>query len=534
MPSGSPVIPSLLQYDVFRVAGSLMTLGSLGFFFAALAPGRRRGPAFAPFLVFAASTIGYLVANTMEICSVSAGESLFWSRLIYVFIGYMPMVWLEFSLRFTREGRGMPAWLFALIGLFPLATMIVVFSRDLMHLVWTSMQWFREGPFLMSVRTHGPWFVSYATYTYVFLFAGVAVLVRAFMLHHSFYRRQVRSIFLGFAIPVAASMVFVFRPFPGLTKEFTALGYAAAGAFFYVALFRRDLFALAPVARSLVLERMQDGVLVLDKGGRIADGNAAALAMFDGGEAVIGERFRAAEPEVERLLAAADTGEVTEFSRSVEGSLRHYSTLSMRLGDRGEGVVVVVRDITEAKNLLARVESLASTDELTGLPNRRCFMVEAERELAMARRHGTSLSVAMFDIDRFKSINDCHGHAAGDVALKAFGSILAAEVRKDDVAGRIGGEEFALLLWSAELQDAWSICERIRSKIESRCFEDADGCAIRMTVSAGLAAFGPEDADLDTLLARADCALYEAKSAGRNRVVARRPVGEGSKERESD
>jgi len=283
-----------------------------------------------------------------------------------------------------------------------------------------------------------------------------------------------------------------------------------------------------------VLERMQDGVLVLDKGGRIADGNAAALAMFDGGEAVIGERFRAAEPEVERLLAAADTGEVTEFSRSVEGSLRHYSTLSMRLGDRGEGVVVVVRDITEAKNLLARVESLASTDELTGLPNRRCFMVEAERELAMARRHGTSLSVAMFDIDRFKSINDCHGHAAGDVALKAFGSILAAEVRKDDVAGRIGGEEFALLLWSAELQDAWSICERIRSKIESRCFEDADGCAIRMTVSAGLAAFGPEDADLDTLLARADCALYEAKSAGRNRVVARRPVGEGSKERESD
>jgi len=516
------MIPFTFQYDLFRIVAPIMAVGSFGFMLAGLSSTGRRNPAVGSYTVFAAITIGYLLSNTMEISSGSSGESLFWSQLIYLFIGFMPIVWLDFSLRFTREGRGIPRPLLAIVCLFPLGTLIVVFSPRLSPLMWPSIEWFRQGGFVLSVRSHGPWFIFYAAYTYGFFLAGAVIVARAFVLYRSFYRKQARTIFVGIAVPLATSLIYVLRPIPGLTKDFTPLGYAAAVAFFYIALFRRALFSLAPVARSLVIERMQDGVLVLDKEGRVADANAAALSMFQAGEAVVGKLFRAVDFGADRFIAAADGGKAVEFSQGTGDSTRHYSALSMRLGDRVEGVVVVVRDVTEAKNLLARVESLASTDELTGLPNRRSFMIEADRELATSRRYGTPLSVAMFDLDHFKAINDEYGHAAGDAGLREFGHILAAEIRKDDAAGRIGGEEFAVILWNADLEASRSICERIRTKVESKAFESDDGRTIRMTVSAGLVSFAVDDANLDCLLIRADRALYEAKNAGRNRVVARR------------
>jgi diguanylate cyclase (GGDEF)-like protein len=154
-------------------------------------------------------------------------------------------------------------------------------------------------------------------------------------------------------------------------------------------------------------------------------------------------------------------------------------------------------------------------DSLTETLNRRAF-----ERLALNRvadRKSYPLALIAFDIDNFKSINDRYGHAAGDTVLREFGAILRAAVREKDVVGRIGGEEFVLLLPGTDGEFAYRIAERLRTVLESSRFDEIDA-ALRVTTSAGIARYRPGEA-VAVMLARADHLLYAAKRAGRNRVV---------------
>jgi diguanylate cyclase (GGDEF)-like protein len=162
---------------------------------------------------------------------------------------------------------------------------------------------------------------------------------------------------------------------------------------------------------------------------------------------------------------------------------------------------------------------LVTTDELTGLHNRRNFFELARREFRKMRRYEFSLTALMFDIDEFKAVNDTHGHAAGDEVLRAVAACCRQCVRSVDILGRYGGEEFALLLPHTEAAEATeTVAERIRAAVEAETVV-VDGTEISVTVSVGVAGADPDDETLDDLLERADAALYRAKDEGRNRVV---------------
>ncbi|MFA9439626.1 GGDEF domain-containing protein [Uliginosibacterium sp. sgz301328] len=167
--------------------------------------------------------------------------------------------------------------------------------------------------------------------------------------------------------------------------------------------------------------------------------------------------------------------------------------------------------------VMASAEKAANTDFLTHLLSRRALSEATEREIAGAARTGRPLCLVMFDIDHFKAINDTYGHAAGDAVLKAFASLGLATVRSDDYLGRMGGEEFALLLPETPPAVAVAIAERMLMRTRERGVH-VGGEVIRHTVSAGVAAFERGDT-LETLLAAADRALYAAKEGGRNRVI---------------
>ncbi|MEZ2131203.1 MULTISPECIES: diguanylate cyclase [unclassified Sinorhizobium] len=154
----------------------------------------------------------------------------------------------------------------------------------------------------------------------------------------------------------------------------------------------------------------------------------------------------------------------------------------------------------------------AMTDPLTGLLNRRALF-----DLYGQRSFGTSMAVIVFDVDRFKSVNDQHGHAAGDRVLKIFAAELSAHCRPSDVAARLGGEEFALVLKDVLPGRAEVVAERIRGSFETREI-DIDGKLLRCTVSVGVASGTDQEADFDAMLSAADNALYAAKRGGRNRV----------------
>jgi diguanylate cyclase (GGDEF)-like protein/PAS domain S-box-containing protein len=180
---------------------------------------------------------------------------------------------------------------------------------------------------------------------------------------------------------------------------------------------------------------------------------------------------------------------------------------------------VALMDITERKELESELEKLATTDDLTGLYNRRSFQTGSETAIRHARSEGRPLSLLLLDVDQFKGINDTHGHEIGDATLRQLATALQMVLRSDDVPARVGGEEFAVLLPNTDLRQAEALAERAGELISGQEINGRDS-RFRLTVSIGIADLTPEVRSLSELLRRADAALYQAKARGRNRVVA--------------
>lgn len=181
--------------------------------------------------------------------------------------------------------------------------------------------------------------------------------------------------------------------------------------------------------------------------------------------------------------------------------------------------VAILQELAQMVMDEIELRRLASTDALTGLSTRRAFKEDADRFVALARRHHTPLSAVTFDIDHFKSVNDTYGHAKGDMVLRAVSELAAATPRQSDIAGRLGGEEFALVLPGADLNSAMAVAEKLRLAIAALQFPGSRP-ALAVTSSFGVAMLDLARDDLESLLVKADEALYQAKHHGRNRVEA--------------
>lgn len=166
----------------------------------------------------------------------------------------------------------------------------------------------------------------------------------------------------------------------------------------------------------------------------------------------------------------------------------------------------------------SRLLKMAQTDALTGLANRTRLSDVFEQERKRSLRHKTPLSMLVLDLDHFKQVNDQYGHEAGDLALRHVADTLRASLRATDLATRLGGEEFAILLANTNADQAHRVADKIRHAIEVNPVPHQDQ-SIRLTVSGGIAQFGPDGADLRSLIGRADQYLYHAKDSGRNRII---------------
>jgi diguanylate cyclase (GGDEF)-like protein/PAS domain S-box-containing protein len=214
------------------------------------------------------------------------------------------------------------------------------------------------------------------------------------------------------------------------------------------------------------------------------------------------------------------------------GQVRDYE-IRIRRGDGKTGTVLVNAtmlefsngrhiisgfvDISDRKAAERDLEWLATTDMLTGLPNRLSFFAAGRAEMLRAKRSGAPLALLMVDLDEFKHVNDNFGHQGGDEALRSFASVCRSVAGPGQTAARLGGEEFGILLRNTDIDAAAAVAERLRAALQDHPIETRRG-TIRITLSIGIAMVDPLDLDLDAALARADAALYAAKNAGRNRV----------------
>lgn len=205
-----------------------------------------------------------------------------------------------------------------------------------------------------------------------------------------------------------------------------------------------------------------------------------------------------------------------------------YIALGRRLHDdaKDEDIIRIIANELggplRIANLVEESQLLAMIDPLTTLMNRRAMQTALLAELARANRHGHPLSILMIDVDLFKQINDRHGHPTGDLVLSTLGRLFPTLLRKGDLAGRWGGEEFVIALFETAAEGALVVAERIRAAIAGLTLTSDEGAQVPVTASIGVATYEKGDR-IESLVDRADRAMYRAKSSGRNRVVAASP-----------
>jgi diguanylate cyclase (GGDEF)-like protein/PAS domain S-box-containing protein len=226
------------------------------------------------------------------------------------------------------------------------------------------------------------------------------------------------------------------------------------------------------------------------------------------------------------MLEVLDKGAVEEREYRIiraDGQLRWLSDKCFiaRNADSARGPIIVgiAEDITEKKQLEGELQRLATTDVLTQSSNRRYFFECAQREFDLARQYASPLAFQLLDIDDFKRINDTHGHQTGDQVLQRVAQCGSSVLRRGDLFGRIGGEEFALLLPGCQPDLAEQIAERLQREIQRLVFTSPDGQRFGVTISLGVTYLRANDPDLSALFARADAAMYTAKRLGKNQVI---------------
>jgi diguanylate cyclase (GGDEF)-like protein len=319
------------------------------------------------------------------------------------------------------------------------------------------------------------------------------------------------------------------------------------GLMFAFALIRYRLFDLVPIARSLIIDKMSDGVVVLDAQNRVIDINSAArlLTGFQGSfVGKLGGDIFSAWPDMVDLYRVLFTAHA---EIKTDGDPERY--VDLRIDpihddhNRFLGRIIILHDITTRKNseqdlqaahqdlqekyaeiqeLQARLSEQAIRDPLTELYNRRYMEDALERELAKAERENQPLCAIILDLDHFKRINDTYGHEAGDTVLKALAALLLVEARKTDIVCRYGGEEFVVIMPGAALEIAAERVEAWRVMFQDTSIPYQD-MTLKCTFSAGLASFPGFGRTINSLFSSADKALYDAKQKGRNRVVIPQP-----------
>lgn len=525
-----------------NIYATILACTSLTLLLVAWSAWRRRAlsPAADSFIITMLFAAGYSSVAALEAAAVTLSHKLVWAAFEYVAVGGTVVSFVLFAFHFTQQQRWLTRRRAALLWVIPAFNLGLVTTNAWHGLVWID---FLPGPAGSNqiVYVHGPGFYWLMLSMYGQILFGSFILLRAAFYHSILYRRQSLLAVLGALVPLLSSIAYALglTP-PGL--NFVPMSFLFTGLIYFINLFHFGMLDLIPIARDTMVEKMNDGVLVMDNLGRIVDMNPAAQRLSGVLRTQIGKHADQALkhwPDLLHLCMLHDEYRTemrppTAPTRSIEiqmTALRDYR-------NRLTGKVLVLRDVSqryraeqdlrlanerlqeqlqEIEALQVKLREQATRDGLTNLFNRRYLEEWLEHELIRATREAYPVAVLVMDLDFFKQINDTYGHLDGDLVLQAFAQTLVRFSRMSDLACRYGGEEFVLVLPGMDLDHAVERAEQIRQAFQELPIH-AGVHTIRATVSAGVGVFPTHGATPDDLLRAADDALYRAKASGRNRV----------------
>lgn len=466
----------------------------------------------------------YLFGYLLELNSNTFEQMVFWNQVQYFGLAFFPALWLTVSLFYTKHVRFINLRTLAALFVIPVLTFVLRATNQHHHLYYSAMELREISGYAMLYLGKGPWYYVQSAYLLI------SVTLTSLLFYHEYRKsrdmERARYLFLLAAsvLPHVGLIIILLNVlWAGL--DYGALLMPVSSALVMFAILKYDFLEVKSLARENIFETSPDAMLLLDNGSRIVDYNQAALGLpflngpFDHRklEDILGDTpdllgvFKSATPQVFQIDLG---GREKHFEVSSSSMYTAYGSLV--------GVLKSIRDITEMKTLEQQLRTAATIDELSELNNRRHFMELAEREFERSRRYDTDVSAVMLDVDNFKAINDTYGHACGDAVIRVIGKLLTSVFRKTDILGRIGGEEFAVILPNTAVEAAELAVERLQQVIaETEVF--CGSARIKFTISSGVACFSQEVDGLDELLRRADEAMYASKASGGNRISIRFP-----------
>ncbi|MEM6707292.1 MAG: diguanylate cyclase [Pseudomonadota bacterium] len=465
----------------------------------------------------------WAVAEALALAFTSAAASQLMLMISACCGSITALAWLTFALAYGMQGLQRVRPLINALAAPALLLVLAAFTNPWHRLYWADFGVAARPDAQFLIAETGPLHTVQLGYNAILIVAATVILAYDLCRASTSVRPAVLVLTAMFGTATATILAHMpWNPYPW--AQLDTLGMAFAAVCIKAGMLTTGLLNRRRVARDQIVDAFTDGVLVLDADGTVVDANASGLTIVGMSEAELNRR------KITELITTLPFDQRNERQRSrVELTLgqRAYEIATSPLNPEEPELdsVLVFRDVTQRREQERRLramqqelEEIAHTDALTKLFNRRVFMRRLDEEVERVRRHGSALSVLLFDLDHFKSINDRYGHDMGDRVLRTVARVAASHTRVTDVAARIGGEEFALLLPETKATGALQLANRLREAIETARTPQDAGPALQVTASIGVATVGRQSKGLEQVLKCADVALYDAKHHGRNRV----------------
>jgi diguanylate cyclase (GGDEF)-like protein/PAS domain S-box-containing protein len=467
----------------------------------------------------------YLFGYIMIVNSNTLQEMIFWNQIQYLGLPFISVLWLMVALLYTKTIYSLKIRKALLLFSVPVITFFMRLTNSWHHLFYTKWEIRQIFGYHSLYMERGLWYYVNISYTILCLLLTVIIYFIGYLKNKVGYTRPHFLVFLLASLLPLIGIVLILLAYDERSIDYSALIMPVSLLTIGYGILKYDFLEIRTLARETIFENNFAGMVILGPGKRIIDYNKAAEKFFEAINISLNnyplEHILDREP---KLLEIFESETSRDFSLVIDGEERFFKIDVVPLGDPHDGnrrMLKTIRDVTEERKIQEKLKFLATTDSLSGLYNRAEFMNLAQREFAWAKRNNEELSLLIMDLDNFKIINDTFGHAAGDEVIREMGSIIMTSFRKTDIAGRIGGEEFAVILKNASLEEAKKVAEQFREIVARRKVIYGKQ-EISITVSIGVAAIRGNTNDINDIedaFKMADEALYKAKAKGRNYVA---------------
>lgn len=505
---------------LYHVSNLFMGIGIVFVYFFLYALIKKRSRNASLFALMCLAIAIYIIGYSLELRATTIEQLQVYLKLEYFGAPFMTVFWFMFSYKFYYN-RHASFKLGILIMIVPFLTLFFNVSNDYFHILYRQIDYMPSGNVIIAVLTRGPWYYFYSLYSYVIILYGCFLFFKIWRVsNNKMIKSQSLIMFSGTVMPVLCNMLYLFG-FTPIGLDVTPFGLLILAILYGFALFKYDVLELREIVKSVVFEEIDEAILVVDNKNHLVEYNDAASKVFSWMNSDnVGVDISAFDYG-NSLMNQKDSVFTMQIITKPLNRYYEFRTSVLKFKNEVVGKVIFFRDVTLEKQMVEKLDQLASFDALSQVYNRRKLLEEADKEAIRAMRYYDHLSVLMIDIDHFKNVNDQYGHLAGDEVIYNVAQTIKNKIRSIDIVGRYGGEEFVAVLSNADRDNALKVAESIRQEIESSKIAYGDDL-ISVTVSIGLAVVSATNQKAINMMAvinLADQAMYMAKEKGRNQVV---------------